>query len=301
MSEDREKKVAKAYFSDKQLAQDGPTGEIIAGEDDRRDFFTLKDDDPSDVLKKNLANATVILTSKDSLTEQPDGSYILNVSPFRRQDLAPCSGERFGNQHTGGWCSGFMVGPDIIVTAGHCGETEADIKDTAYVFGFRVGSEDDPGTTHFSADQVYFGKELIAFDLSNSGDFAIVRVDRKITAADATPVQVRKSGAIAANENVGVIGYPSGLPVKIAFGEKTVVRRVDDPWLICNLDTYGGNSGSAVFNSEGLVEGILVRGAQDYVIENADRCFRSNRIFNEDGTEAVTKASVFVDKIPTDT
>ena len=35
---------------------------------------------------------------------------------------------------------------------------------------------------------------------------------------------------------------------------------------MANLDTYGGNSGSAVFNAKtGLVEGILVRGEQDYV------------------------------------
>lgn len=33
-----------------------------------------------------------------------------------------------------------MVGPDVIVTAGHCGETNAEIQQTAYVFGFRVGT-----------------------------------------------------------------------------------------------------------------------------------------------------------------
>jgi V8-like Glu-specific endopeptidase len=253
---------------------------------------------------KKLADATVILTDKIDLTEQPDGSFKLDVSPFCRrhpisgQPLPPCSGERFRNQHTGGWCSGFMVGSDVIVTAGHCGETDAKIQNTAYVFGFRVASADDTGTTHFRADQVYFGKELIAHDLSPTGDFAIVRVERKITAPGAVPLQVRKTGSIGLGQNIGVIGYPSGLPVKIAFGDATVVMRDEDPWLTANLDTYGGNSGSAVFNKDGLVEGILVRGARDYNQDDANGCFKSNQIMDSQGSEAVTKASVFVEQLP---
>ena len=56
-----------------------------------------------------------------------------------------------------------------------------------------------------------------------------------------------------------------------------------------NLDTYGGNSGSAVFNaSTGEVEGILVRGATDYVRNGS--CQVSNRIGNNSGSgESVTK------------
>ncbi len=73
--------------------------------------------------------------------------------------------------------------------------------------------------------------------------------------------------------------------------------------MICNLDTYGGNSGSAVFNKDGtIVEGILVRGARDYNInhENGTTCFASNRISNAEGSEAVTNAKVFVEDIPQD-
>jgi V8-like Glu-specific endopeptidase len=294
--QDREAKITRIFHGPIPGIEPPTTEkEIIAGDDDRLDYFQVSDN------VKKIADATVILTDKSSLTEQADGSFTLDVSPFRQGSLPPCGGERFANQHTGGWCSGFMVGPDVFVTAGHCGETEADIKNTAYVFGFRVASASDPGTTHFSADQVYFGKELIAHDLSSTGDFAIVRVDRKITAAGAVPVTVRKSGAIKKGDNVGVIGYPSGLPVKIAFGANTEVKRINDPWLICNLDTYGGNSGSAVFNEDGtVVEGILVRGARDYNVgsEGGSSCFESNRVANDEGSEAVTKADVFVDKIP---
>ena len=307
---EREEKMAKIYHREEGLKNKngievGPGGDkVIAGADDRRDYYDLKDDISDDVLKKKLADATVILTGKDNLIEQSDGTFVLEVSPFRRRHpdtmafIEPCDDERFRNQNVGGWCSGFMVGPDIIVTAGHCGETESEIKNTAYIFGFLVAGIDDPGTTHFTADQVYFGKELIAHDLSATGDFAIVRVDREITAPGAFPLQIRKSGSIGLGQNLGVIGYPSGLPVKIAFGVETVLMRDEDPWLIANLDTYGGNSGSAVFNVEGMVEGILVRGARDYNIDFENDCFLSNQVMNSQGSEAITKANVFVDKIP---
>lgn len=303
-NEEREKQVTKVYHSVSGLVNDQgvaitQTGDtIISGEDDRKDVYQLDENNETEAIQKRLAESTVILTNKDSLTEQADGTFHLAVSPFRRSFFPPCENEPFGNQHTGGWCSGFIVGPDVIVTAGHCGETDIEIQNTAYVFGFCVTSPEDAGTTVFNKDQVYFGKELIARDLSDTGDYAVVRVDRVITAPGAAPLPVRQTGSIGIGMNIGVIGYPSGLPVKIAFGDNTVVMKDQDPWLIANLDTYGGNSGSAVFNSEGQVEGILVRGARDYVIDQENGCFLSNRISNSEGSEAVTKASAWVEHIP---
>lgn len=305
-NKDREEKIAKIYHQVEGITNSngvevGPQGEEVLYEfDDRKDYYSLIELGAEEAeLKRKLADATVILTGKDNLIEQEDGSFKLGVGEFMRGGLLPCEDEMFRNQHVGGWCSGFMVGLDLIATAGHCGETENDIQNTAYVFGFKVASEDDLGTTHFSADQVYFGAELIAHDLSSTGDYAIVRVDRVITSPGAAPLQVRKDGRIGLGENLGVIGYPSGLPVKIAFGEETVVIRDEDPWLLSNLDTYGGNSGSAVFGKDGLVEGILVRGARDYITDFENSCFKSNIMANADGGEAVTKAKVFVDAIPT--
>lgn len=49
---------------------------------------------------------------------------------------------------------------------------------------------------------------------------------------------------------------PAGLPQKIAGGAK--VRSIQTGFFVANLETDGGNSGSAVFNlSNGVIEGIL--------------------------------------------
>ena len=299
MSESNQERAAKIFeiYRSEAISSRSDGDAIIFGTDDRKDYFEIESDD----LLKKLADATVILANKDSITQQADGTYKLAVSPFRVSGFSPCIDESFKNQRTGGWCSGFMVGSDVIVTAGHCVETEARAKDTAYIFGFYVKSSGDPGTKTFRADQVYFGKELIAQRKDTLvGDFAIVRVDRKITAPGATPLKIRKTGRIMPGQKVGAIGYPSGLPVKIAFGNQTIFIREEDPWLIANLDTYKGNSGSAVFNSDGLVEGILSQGSTDYVLDNNNSCFRSIKIEDSEGNEKVTKASAFVSLIPSD-
>ncbi len=64
-----------------------------------------------------------------------------------------------------------------------------------------------------------------------------------------------------------MIGHPTGIPTKVAGGA-FVRDNSNDKFFVANLDTFGGNSGSAVVNSEtGVVEGILVRGENDYVTE----------------------------------
>ena len=74
-----------------------------------------------------------------------------------------------------------------------------------------------------------------------------------------------------------MIGSPSGLPLKVTIGG-AVRKSLHPNFFVGSLDTYQGNSGSAVFNAEtGVIEGILVRGENDFV-PNADNfCIESNK------------------------
>ena len=85
-------------------------------------------------------------------------------------------------------------------------------------------------------------------------DFALIQLDRKVT--DRRILDYRRKGRISKGENLVVIGHPSGLPTKIADG--AYVKSLKNKFFRANLDTYGGNSGSAVFNANtGVVEGIV--------------------------------------------
>jgi V8-like Glu-specific endopeptidase len=103
-------------------------------------------------------------------------------------------------------------------------------------------------------------------------DYAVVELNRDVEGA--TPMKFRKSGKITDGQELVVIGHPSGLPTKIADGA-FVRNNSSKAFFSASLDTYGGNSGSAVFNvNTGEIEGILVRGENDYVRNGS--CTASN-------------------------
>ena len=69
----------------------------------------------------------------------------------------------------------------------------------------------------------------------------------------------------------GRICFPSGIPLKYAPGAE--IRDISKPeFFVANLDTFGGNSGSGVYDqaTKELV-GILVRGDTDYVLDSGCR------------------------------
>ncbi|MDD5627517.1 MAG: serine protease, partial [Elusimicrobia bacterium] len=126
-------------------------------------------------------------------------------------------------------------------------------------------------------------------------DWALVKLDRP--AAGHKPLALNKAGTPANKTPLFVIGHPAGLPTKVAGGA-TVRDASPEGYFVANLDTYGGNSGSAVFNAyTGLVEGILVRGENDYVWKGD--CMVSNKC-PEDGCrgEDVTKLSAVLSSLP---
>jgi hypothetical protein len=145
-------------------------------------------------------------------------------------------------------------------------------------------------------DHIFKGIGIITREEESTGaDYALVKLDRPATGR--TILKIRRKGKIANGQPVFVIGHPSGLPQKYAPGAD--VRSNSKPaFFTANLDTYGGNSGSPVFNEEtGDAEGILVRGDTDFV--RVGTCFVSN-VCPTTGCrgEDVTRTTLFADLVP---
>lgn len=251
------------------VADDGRSKEeVIYGDDNRADYYA-----ETDLALRTLSESTVALISANQLGPEVGGLRRINGSNYGTS-LGLCSDERFVEQNTAAFCSGFLVAPDIVVTAGHCVTDLKDCTTTSYAFGFALTM---PGVqpTSLPASEVYSCKELIhSQHPSNGADFAIIRLDRPV--ANHRPLAMRTSGDVAVGDSLAVMGYPEGLPLKIAAG--AAVRAVADPaFFRANLDTYGGNSGSAVVNTlTHEIEGVLVRGEQDFEWP-AGSCARSYR------------------------
>ena len=239
---------------------------VIYGEDNRLDVF-----ESTNEIHKTLARSTAAMITGSSLRSAGEITHVTGPS---LQARGMCPEERFSQQATAAMCSGFLVGNKYLVTAGHCITSEADCRSYKWVFDYKVDSAEQLNVS-VATSSVYSCKRIIsrALDGSTQDDYAFIELDRSV--ADRAPLSFRKEGTIAAGEEVLVIGHPTGLPTKITDGAK--VRSLRGKYFVANLDTYGGNSGSAVFNARtGVIEGILVRGENDYNYDSARGCRASN-------------------------
>ncbi|WP_413942998.1 trypsin-like serine peptidase [Bdellovibrio sp. HCB-162] len=239
---------------------------VIYGSDDRKDVYEV-----TSSLQKRLAESTVALIKASSIQTGANTSRI--VSKTFKETYGLCSSERFGEQENAAFCSGSLVAPDIIATAGHCVRSASDCASTKFVFGYAVKVK-GVLPREIANSEIYSCAEVIHTEVLASGsDFALVRLNRPVT--NHAVLKIRQRGAIKVGDPLVVIGHPVGLPTKVAAGAK-VRSAQPDQYFVANLDTYGGNSGSAVFNSKtGVVEGILVRGDDDF--EHHGSCTVSHR------------------------
>lgn len=231
---------------------------VIYGTDDRQDLFNVTD--PAIL---NEADSVVALFESNDIVDNGNSTSTLNTVNFGTSRNL-CSTEPFADQPTGCFCSGFLVAPDIIATAGHC-VNASNVTNVRFVFGFRMGNATTAETVINNAE-IYRGVSIIGRqETSNGPDWALVRIDRAVT--NHRIAQVRRTGKIADTQAVHVIGHPVGLPAKFAAGA-AVRDNQQNTFFVANLDTYGGNSGSPVFNSQTHeVEGILVRGEADFIAQ----------------------------------
>jgi len=250
----------------------GAVDKVVYGDDDRLDIF-----ETTNPLFIDIARSTAAMIERSSLTEAGENVVITGETLEQR---GICASAKFSQQITAAMCSGFLVGKDLLVTAGHCIKTQADCDAYAWVFDYNLTT---PDKSEFSVSKsaVYKCKKVISqtLDRATLNDFSLIRLERAVT--DREPLKYRTEGKIATNHPIVVIGHPTGLPTKVAAGAN-VRSNENGYYFVANLDTFGGNSGSAVFDAQtGSVEGILVRGENDYVYDYQQGCRVPQQCTNE--------------------
>ena len=149
-----------------------------------------------------------------------------DVSRTQKPRLLPVApDERFGGQPCYGVGTGFLVAPDLIVTAGHCVKAARDLKKYYWVYGYQV----DPKTQEIRFDvgwgNVFEASEIVettGFTKADRSkhDYALVRLSRSATrnlngtANGRKTLRVRRSGKVADGAKLVMIGHPLGLPLK---------------------------------------------------------------------------------------
>jgi V8-like Glu-specific endopeptidase len=236
----------------------------IYGLDSRKEISEVMGDE---ILKSVLSVAAFVHPS--GFSKNGDHYDLAAESLGHKRQL--CTDQSFATQPAPAFCSGFVVGVDLIATAAHC--VGAGFKSDRIVFGFyyqKLGQQAVLNSSVAAVD-VYAPTQIVGRIYEEDGkDFAVLRVDRPISGRP--PLKLNLEKEIEADESVYVLGHPSGLPMKWAGG--AAVRSVASArgFFSANLDTFGGNSGSPVFDAvDHTVRGILVRGDTDYVTKTVCR------------------------------
>ena len=253
----------------------GQDSKVVYGVDNRMEVSEAQDD-----RYREWAQSTAAMIANYQLQRVEDtGNFNLNSNLLEQMNI--CPSERFAQQMNPAVCSGFLVAPNILITAGHCVSNPSHCEGYRWVFGL---SDIDDGIKDLQipASKVYECKRIIKSKLTswNKNDFSVIELDRPVMGI--TPLEMNTTSAIKPGTPIVVIGHPSGLPTKIADG--AVVRERRWNYFRTNLDTFGGNSGSAVINEKtGKVEGILVRGQTDYIYSSTQGCMVVNRYEDQAG------------------
>lgn len=233
----------------------------IYGEDDRVDVINC-----TDPLRCERARSVAAIVERKNLVALGEGQVSIGGSTLeQRLALAGkplCKREAFRAQHCAALGSAFLVAPNIIATAHHC-VNERTFAARCLLFDFQTGA-DGAAPTRFHVDQLYaFSRYLTGAFSPDGADWALIELDRPVVDRSALPLA--SGGSAVDLLPLYVIGHPSGLPKKIA-GNAEIRVNTAPTHFVANLDTFGGNSGSPVFNAlSHEVEGILVRGDTDFV------------------------------------
>ena len=274
------------------------------GQDSRTEVFQL-----GDSKLKEMAASVAVFVQKSQVSVSGNtvtlNGYTLNEMSqmgwlVSGANVPMCTNELFSSQPAPGFCTGFLVGEDTLVTAGHCLE-KVSCADTDIVFGFQLTADQSLAT--LTRDDLFECAKVIAkvtpTPENQSLDYAVLKLDRP---TGRPGLLYATDDQLQARDNVAVLGYPSGLPQKVASNAFVMSNDTNNPFFVANLDTFGSNSGSPVINTETYqVEGILVRGTTDYVLSNDGSCVQVNRC-PEGGSvscagENATKMARVVDSI----
>ena len=254
------------------------------GEDDRNERYQASDS------MQQWARSTALVTSTDSLFIDGDGNLRLATTSWSEKLAAAgtgplCEDERFRDQPAPGFCSAFLIAPDLVATAGHCVNETYSCEEIRFVFDFAYDpNEDESDVNVVPRDDFYQCRHVVgrlydqyALSVEDAvareywSDWAVVQLDRAVVGRPT--LTLRPEGQPQEGQAVFAIGHPGGIPSKVTAGK--IVDESHTLYFNTDLDIFGGNSGSAAFNTSGEVEGIVIRGTGGKSFVRDGTCFRT--------------------------
>ncbi|MDD0852356.1 serine protease [Halobacteriovorax sp. GB3] len=221
---------------------------IIWDRDDR-----LLVNDPSWRTKKESEinkNATAQMIFNGSLTKMDDELFFRPGLSLRiKEKYNLCEDEKFANAQSVGTCSGVLVTPNIILTAGHCMKyddytLEQNCRDFSWSFDNEEGIS-------IKEENLYACKKVLYHhtDREKGIDMALVQLERPVL--DRSPIRLEDDMSLVnPSTPIEMIGHPFGMQKTVTTDYGIYRSTVRKNTLYYYLDTLPGNSGSPIFNKK---------------------------------------------------
>ena len=273
-SDSKDQNRSKAPSNDVKVELASQQYKVIYGEDTRQDVYELVDSE----LEQRARRSIVAIFDSDNLNINAANDVVTVQGGTLGRRFRLCNDQRYRNQIAASSCSATLIDDDVVVTAGHCVESQAECESKRFVFGYYM--QDSENLAPINTNQVFTCQRLLSNINRFPLDYAFIQLDRAVDSSIGEPANVfQDSVPVELNSPLVMMGFPSGLPLKVDAGGFVSDPRGTTPlnYFRATVDAFGGNSGSGVFNSEGEQVGILVRGETDYVSSN-QRCTVVNEL-----------------------
>lgn len=238
--------------------------QLVYGADDVRPIAFA-----SDAIRARSAAVGIVfndVSNGSGLERQSNGRTILRTTPLRQFHTLCAETDR----RVGWWPlparslfgTGFLVAPNVIATNAHVADV-GPANDHRVVFTWTADRE-GRSRLAYEHDEIYRTTKIIAKNVAH--DWALLQLDRPVVIGGraVAPLEV-SSRPPRAGTRVTIVGHPMGTTKKFAVG---AIRQVDGlpRWFGTDLDTYDGNSGSPIFDPDGVVVGVhfAAQGSSDF-------------------------------------
>ncbi len=225
--------------------------------------------------------------------EEVEGGLVINPIALNEKYPNLCESARFAHSPTFSKCTAFLVGPDLLLTAGHCVNNQNECEQRRWVLSQKIKGEEGE---FISSEEVIKCHRLLDHkkNTASQNDYALIRI--KEAPSLPAPFIFSKKNPFKESQrkrNLYVLGHPSGLPL-IHSGQAHIIDDSSKFIFLINSDTFGGNSGGPVIDQEsGEVFGILTNGDLDYKLNPDKGCLETYRCHEDDDCKGESVVPIF--------